>query len=101
MARKCQCSYNLKQAIAGLYLFEDKERAGNTHIHEGDDDKDDGGNDDDNDGNSYLKYWFLAGGSKNEKRTKIFIIKCYLHSFTGTATYLSKVTLQYNDDKHY
>lgn len=56
MARKCQCSYNLKQAVAGLYLFEDKERAGNTHIHEGDDGKDDGGNDDDNDGNSYLKY---------------------------------------------
>lgn len=48
MARKCQRSYNLKQAFAGLCLFEE-ERAGNTHIQEGDD-KDDGGNGDDSDG---------------------------------------------------
>lgn len=56
MARKCQHSYNLKQAFAGLCLFEEKERAGNTHIHEGDDDKDNGGNGDDSDGSSSLKH---------------------------------------------
>ena len=35
-------------------------------------------------------------------RTKISIDYKMLQSFTGTATYLSQVTLQYdNDDKHY
>lgn len=94
MARKCQGSYNLKQAFAGLYLFEDKERAGNAHIHEGGDDKDDGGNNDDNDGNSYLKYWFLAGGPKSEKRTKMLIDYKLLLTLIYRNCYLSNLSKQ-------
>lgn len=90
VARKCQRSYNLKQAFAGLCLFEEKERAGNTHIHEGDDNKDDGGNGDDSDGNSSLKHWCLAGGPKNEKRTKILIGYKTLLTLICRNCYLSK-----------
>lgn len=68
----------------------DKERAGNTNTHEGGDDIDDGEDDDDNDDNSYLKHWFLAGGPKNEKRTKISIGYKMLLTIIYRNCYLSK-----------
>lgn len=89
-----------------LYVFREKEKAGNNNTHEDGDDKDandeDDGDDDDGNDNSYLKLWFLAGGWKKWEQKFWLSIKYYSQLLTGTAACLSQVSLQHdNDDKCY